>query len=186
MARSTSLRVSSRSDSVRDFLFQRRDLAEPADRQFDRRDQVGDGERLHQVGHRPGVACTFDQVALAERGQHHDRRDALAGDLRRGVDPVAARHLHVHDHQVGFEPLGQLDGLLAVACLADDVVALLAQHLGQIHADESFVFGDQDPARGGVGVGVGRGAGHDAHCVVAAATSDLGGVRGGDDADHLW
>ena len=143
-----------------DFVFQRGDLAEPADGQFDGRDQVADGEWLHQVGHRPGIARAFHQVALAEGGQHHDRREAFAGYLRGRVDAVAARHLHIHDHQVGLMLLGQFDGLLAVAGLADDVVTLLSQHLGQVHSDERFVFRDQDPARHS-GVGVGRGACHD-------------------------
>ena len=42
---------------------------------------------------------------------------------------------------------GQFDGFLAVAGLPDDLVTLLSQHLGQVHSDERFVFGDQDPAR---------------------------------------
>ena len=67
------------------------------------------------------------------------------------VDAVAPWHLDVHDHQVGLEALGQLDGLLAVAGLADDLVALLAQHLGQVEPDECFVLGDEDAVRlGGV------------------------------------
>ena len=51
----------------------------------------------------------------------------------------------------GLEALGEFDGLLAVAGLADDLVALLAQHLGEIHADECFVLGDENTVRlGGV------------------------------------
>ena len=63
---------------------------------------------------------------------------------------------------------GQLDGFLSVAGLPDDLVTLLSQHLGEVHSDERFVFGDQDPARHS-GVGVGRGACHDGHCVVNAS-----------------
>ena len=64
-----------------------------------------------------------------------------------GVDAVAARHLDVHDHQVGLQALGQIDGLLPVAGLADDLVALLAQHLGQVHPDERLVLGDENAVR---------------------------------------
>ena len=76
-----------------------------------------------------------------------DRRDALRRDLGGRVDAVAARHLDVHDHQVGSQALGEFDRLLAVAGLADDLVALLAQHLGEIHADERLVLGDEHAAR---------------------------------------
>ena len=146
LARSTSLRVSNRSDSVATSFSSAADLAEPADRHLDRGDEVGDGERLDQIRHRTRVAGPLDQVALAERGEDDDRRDALAGDLRCGVDAVAARHLDVHDHQIRLEALGQIDGLLPVAGLADDLVAFFAQHLGQVQPDERFVFGDENTA----------------------------------------
>ncbi len=52
----------------------------------------------------------------------------------------------------GFRLLGQLDGLLPVAGLADDFIALFAQHLGQVEADERLVLGDENTVRlGGVG-----------------------------------
>ena len=50
----------------------------------------------------------------------------------------------------GLRLLGQLDGFLPVAGLADDLVALLAQHLGQVEPDECFVLGDEDTVRLGV------------------------------------
>ena len=71
----------------------------------------------------------------------------LLRDLGGRVDAVAARHLDVHDHQVGPQALGELDGLLPVAGLANDVVSLLAEHLGEIEADECFVLGDENTAR---------------------------------------
>ena len=149
-ARSTSLRVSSRSDSVATSCSSAADLAEPADRQFDGGNQVGDGERLDEVRHRTRVTGPLDQFALAEGGEHDDRGDALAGDLGRRVDAVAARHLDVHDHQVGLEALGQLDGFLPVAGLADDLVAFLSQHLGQVEPDECFVLSDENTVRLGI------------------------------------
>ncbi|GAA1874469.1 hypothetical protein GCM10009814_00760 [Lapillicoccus jejuensis] len=58
---------------------------------------------------------------------------------------------------------GQLDGLLAVAGLADDVVPQLAEHLREVEADERLVLGHDDaqPLRlllggGGLGLLVGR------------------------------
>jgi hypothetical protein len=39
--------------------------------------------------------------------------------------------------------LGEPYGRLAVASLADDVVALLDEHFGEIEPDERLVFGDQ-------------------------------------------
>ena len=63
------------------------------------------------------------------------------------VDAVAARHLDVHDHQVGLEGIGQLDRLLAVARLADDLISLFFQHLGQVEPNECLIFGDEDAAR---------------------------------------
>ena len=64
-------------------------------------------------------------------------------DLLGGGDAVEHRHLHVEDDEVGPELLGELDGLLAVAGLADDVVALLLEHLLEVEADERLVLGDQ-------------------------------------------
>ena len=74
----------------------------------------------------------------------------LLSDLGSRVDTVATRHLDVHDHQVGLEAFGQLDGFLAVAGLADDLVAFLPQHLGQVEPDECFVLGDEDTVRLGI------------------------------------
>src|SRR4051812_3856295 len=51
---------------VGDLALQGAQLGEPADRDLDRGHQVGTGERLDQVGHRPGVAGTVDQLALGE------------------------------------------------------------------------------------------------------------------------
>ena len=141
---------------VGDFTFECGQLLEPAHRDLDRRYQVADRERLDQVGHRAGVTGLLDQVALAERGQHDDRCDALGGDLGRGVDTVAPGHLDVQDHQVRSQALGQVDRFLAVAGLPDHEVALLAQHLGQVEPDQRLVLGDEDPP-GRITVRVGHG-----------------------------
>ena len=49
---------------------------------------------------------------------------------------------------------GQRDGLLAVAGLPHDVVALLAEHLGEVEPDQGLVLGHDD-----AGAGRGRGGG---------------------------
>ena len=56
-------------------------------------------------------------------------------------------HLDVEDGQVGQQVADQLDGRVAAAGLADDLVALLLQRLAQVHADDGFVFGDHDSDR---------------------------------------
>ena len=78
-------------------------------------------------------------------------------ELLGGGQSVEDGHLDVHDDEVGLDLLGELDGLLAVARLTDDVVALLAEHLDEVEADQGLVLGDEDPGRaldrrrGGVG-----------------------------------
>ena len=52
--------------------------------------------------------------------------------------------------------LGQLDGRLPVAGLADDVVALLVEHLGEVEPDQRLVLGDHDDAAGVAGSAVTR------------------------------
>ena len=51
--------------------------------------------------------------------------------------------------QVGLELGGHGDRLLAIARLADDVVAGLGQHLGEVQTDDRLILGDQDPPLGG-------------------------------------
>ena len=46
----------------------------------------------------------------------------------------------------------QLDRLLAVAGLADDVVALFGEHLGEVEPDQRLVLGDHDATAGAVRV----------------------------------
>ena len=159
LARSTALRVSSRS--VRSAT-SASSIASSANRLTaisiaGTRSRLG--ERLDQVGHRAGVAGPLDQLALAERGQDHDRRDPLAGDLLGRGDPVEDRHLDVEDDQVRPVLLGELDGGRPVAGLADDVVPLLGEHLDEVHADQDLVLGHHDgpgpgpPALGWLGHG---------------------------------
>ena len=122
------------------------DLLEPADGDLNGRHQVSDRERLDQIGHRACVARFLHEIALAERGQHDHRSDALGRDFRGGVDAVTAGHFDVHDDQVGAQALGELHSLLAVTGFADHLIALFAKHLDEVEPDQRLVFGDEHPS----------------------------------------
>ena len=47
----------------------------------------------------------------------------------------------------GLQVADQLDGLVAAAGLADDLVALLLEGLAQVEADDGLVLGDHDTNR---------------------------------------
>ena len=98
----------------------------------------------------PAWLAPFDELALAERGEHDHRRNALVSDLFGGTDPVQLGHLDVHDHQIWLEIGGQCYGHFPVPRLADYVIALLREHLHQIKTDEHLILGDHDPCLGRV------------------------------------
>ena len=65
-----------------------------------------------------------------------------------GGDAVDARHLHVHEHDVGAQLAGQLDGLGAVPGLADDLdVGLDRQDQPEPGADQRLVVDQEHPQR---------------------------------------
>ena len=72
---------------------------------------------------------------------------ARRGDLLGRGQAVEDRHLDVEDDQVGVQLPGQVDGLLPVADLGDDGVALLLEHLLEVEADQGLVLGDEHPDR---------------------------------------
>ena len=102
-------------------------------------------ERLDQVGEGAGVAGLLDQVALAEGGEDDDRGPPLAGDLAR---PPPARPcpgiLMSRMARSGSSSRDQLDGLVAAAGLAHDLVALLLEDLLEVEADDGLVLRDDD------------------------------------------
>ena len=55
-----------------------------------------------------------------------------------------ARHLDVHDHEVGTELGRKLHGGLAVARLSDDLEAVVTEDLDDVHPDQRLIFGDDD------------------------------------------
>src|SRR5262245_23042650 len=92
-------------------------------RRLDRGNDVLLAERLHEVAVHADLGRTLDELALVEGGQHHDRDRPLLDDPPRRLDPVEPRHLDVHHGEVGLELAREADGFLAVARLADHLVA---------------------------------------------------------------
>src|SRR6185312_15087056 len=85
---------------------------------------------------------------------HREHQDARVGrldpDLGRGVDPARAWHDHVEEDDIGRELARQLDGLLAVAGLADRLEVVLAlQEQAQARPDHRVVVDDQDADHAG-------------------------------------
>ena len=107
------------------------------------------GERLDQVGHRPGVPRPLDEVALAERGEHHDGAIRSPTIHAAAAIPSTSGIFTSRITRSGRCSLGQLDGGGTVTGLTDDVVPLLGQHLCQVHPDEDLVLGHHDGAGGG-------------------------------------
>ena len=148
LARSTILRVSSCSSSAGAWSCERPHLPEAADGHLDGGDQLAALERLDQVGQGAGVAGLLDEVALAERGEDEHGGAALGGDLpggrrgRRGPGILMSRMA-----RSGSSWPDQLDGLVAAAGLAHDLVALLLEGLLEVEADDGLVLGDHDAGR---------------------------------------
>ncbi len=51
-----------------------------------------------------------------------------------GLEAVHAGHLDVEDGEIGLQGPDELDGLVAPAGLADDLVALFLEGLTEVHA----------------------------------------------------
>ena len=123
---------------------QRLELGETTDRDLDGREEVGALERLDEVGEGPGISGALDEVALAERREDQDRRQALARDLARRGQAVEAGHLDVEDGDIGLEAPHQLDGFVAAAGLGDDLVPLFLEGFLEVEADDGLVLSDHD------------------------------------------
>jgi hypothetical protein len=134
------------------------------------------GRQLHplqrvpqQQEHAVGVERLLEEVIGTRLGGLHRRLDgAVAGDhhddgvrvelleLAQRVEPVEARHLDVHEHEVRPEPL-VLGEPLGRARRGAHVIPFVLQQLAERVAHAGLVVDDQDAAghQGGVGVGVG-------------------------------
>jgi hypothetical protein len=52
--------------------------------------------------------------------ENENRRGRTSHDRLDGREPVEARHLNVHRHEIGPEPFDELDGRATVDCMPDD------------------------------------------------------------------
>ena len=69
----------------------------------------------------------------------------LLRDPACGLEAVDAGHLDVHQHDIGLQPLRDRDGLLPVACLADDLdVVLGLEDQPEAGAHQRLVVGEDD------------------------------------------
>jgi hypothetical protein len=126
-----------------------------------RRERRGGGQRDHQRRESRHVAV-LRQAALGAGGEAQGQRSPVATgrecddprgrvvrqDLARGLDAVAARHHHVHQHDVGRELRELADGFVAVCGRAGDLDA--GQPVEQRHqrlAVALVVVGDEHAQR---------------------------------------
>ena len=130
-----------------DLAGERAEFPEAADRHLDGRHEVGLLERLDEVGQGTGVAGILDDLSLAEGGEDQHAAELLLIDQPGDLEAVLAGHLDVEDRQVGQQLADELDRPIAVAGLADDLVALLLERLAQVHPDDRLVLGDHDTDR---------------------------------------
>ena len=122
-------------------------LAEAPDGYFDRGDQIALLIRLDEIRQRTGVACLFDHLALAERGQHQHTADPFCGDRASRLEAIDARHLDVEDRQIRSQLAHQGDRLVATTGLANDVVTLFLEGLTQVEANDRLILGDHNTNR---------------------------------------
>src|SRR6266511_2673802 len=114
----------------------------------DRADGVGDlldGDLLEQVAVGAGLDGVVEVGLLVGDRQHEDLGvgDEVLDGLGR-LDAAAPRHADVHQHHVGHQLLGLVDGLGAVAGLSDDLdVVLLLEHHLEATAEQRVVVHDQ-------------------------------------------
>ena len=112
---------------------------------MDRGQQVLFAERLHEIAEDAGLDGARHELVLSVRREHHDRDRSLVQDPPRGLDAVEARHLHVHDREIGLLRAGELDRLLAVARLGANLEACALEQVLEIETNDRLVFGDEDP-----------------------------------------
>ena len=139
-------------DEVADLGLERDDLRVPGECDLDGRQQVVGGERLDDVGEGACLARALDELLLAERGEEHDRCDVALREPLCRRDAVELRHLHVHDDEVGAQLGRECHRRLAVAGLSDDLVAVVAEDLDDVEADEGLVLRHDHAARRRLGL----------------------------------
>ena len=101
---------------------------------------------LGQVAAGAGAQCVDDGAVVGVGGEHeHFDAGVVVAKAAGGLDPVAARHAQVHQHDVWPELDRQGDCLVAVGCGADDLDAVEQPEEGaESLADHALVVGDED------------------------------------------
>ena len=89
------------------------------------------------------VAGALDELALAERGEHDHRSDALLSDHGRGGDPVHLGHLDIQDYHIIFFALHLNQALHAISGFVY-VVFLKFQDIPQGPPDTLFIVYYED------------------------------------------
>jgi hypothetical protein len=104
---------------------------------------------LSQVAERAGLQGADDRLVIGVGGQHHHLGLGLAGpDAPRRFDPVAARHVQIHENDLGLYRRGELGRGLAVGGLADYGDSRQgAEQQNQTLADGGLVVRDDDGDR---------------------------------------
>ena len=105
-------------------------------------DQLLGRRRLEQEATRPGPHCGEEVLVEVERGQHHHFRLALLHQPPAGLHAVQTGHPDVHEHHIGVESVGLLDGFDPVRGLADHLEVVLGlEDQAQTPAHHRFVVG---------------------------------------------
>jgi hypothetical protein len=90
-------------------------MRDAAEDRVDAQEQLLRLERLAEVVVRPGLEPADAVVGLAFRGEEEDRRVDVFPERPGEADPVLARHHHVEDDEVEFEPAEKPPGMRRVA-----------------------------------------------------------------------
>jgi hypothetical protein len=87
----------------------------------------------------------FEEVGVLGRGGEHDDLGLRARleELRDRVEPAHLRHRQVHQHDVGLEPDGEVDGFAAVARLGQHLEPVGFEETAEALAEQDVVVGDQ-------------------------------------------
>ena len=110
----------------------------------DGRDQLLGRRRLEQEPAGPGPHGREEVLVEVEGGQHHHLGVALLDQAAARLHPVEPGHPHVHEHHVGPEPAGLLDGFEPVGRLPDHLEVVLGfEDQAQAPAHHRFVVGQE-------------------------------------------
>ena len=116
----------------------------------DRVDQLLGWGVLEQEAAGTGPEGLEHVVVPLEGGEDDDPapQGRLLADPSGGLQAVHLRHLDVHEHDIGLVLPGHDDGLLAVACLADDLQVVLGlQDHSEPGSHHRLVVGEHDADR---------------------------------------